>query len=126
MSPSYLGSIPAELGQLSNFKCLVLKDNKLTGVHVGDARVATLFKPRVSLLLSRFHTIGTWPACEPDRAPPHEKPTYRRGVFGDARIATLIEPHVSLSCLGSIPAELGQLSNLKNLNLARNQLTGVM
>jgi hypothetical protein len=47
-------------------------------------------------------------------------------VFGDARIATLIEPHVSLSCLGSIPAELGQLSNLKNLNLARNQLTGVM
>ena len=40
--------MPAELGQLSNLRSLRLNDNQLTGLYVGDARVATLFEPRVS------------------------------------------------------------------------------
>jgi Leucine-rich repeat (LRR) protein len=44
---------------------------------------------------------------------------------GDARVATLFEPRVSPSCLGSIPAGLGQLSNLQQLFLYNNKLTGL-
>jgi hypothetical protein len=46
-------------------------------------------------------------------------------LSGDVCIATLYEPLVSPSCPGSIPAELGQLSNLVDLTLRDNQLIGL-
>jgi hypothetical protein len=42
------------------------------------------------------------------------------------RFAILFELHVSLSFIGPIPAELGQLSNVSDLNLSDNLLTGVV
>ena len=37
-----------ELRQLSKLHSLDLSDNQLTGLQIGDAHIATLFKPHVS------------------------------------------------------------------------------
>jgi hypothetical protein len=71
-------SIPTELPQLSNLRALAIENNHLAGLSIGDARIATLFKP-----------------------------------------------HVAPSCLGSIPAEIGQLLRLEELFLGGGQLVGL-
>jgi Leucine-rich repeat (LRR) protein len=55
--PCYLGSIPAELGQLYNLKYLSVSHNKLTGLKIGDARVATIIYTHMSP-----HCLGSIPA----------------------------------------------------------------
>jgi hypothetical protein len=37
-----------------------------------------------------------------------------------------LKPHISPSCLGTIPVELSQLSELQQLYLYENQLTGLL
>ena len=101
------GEIPAELGSLTNLRVLNLQYNQLTGgipAELGDL-------------------------TKPDRVvpPPEQQPVDRGDTGGagqprpDLRSA---EPPAYNQLTGGIPAELGDLTNLKELRLNNNHLTG--
>ena len=99
------GSIPAELGNLANLKYLQLGGNQLSGTippQLGN--LANL----QSLQLAGNQLSGSIPA-----------------ELGN--LANLIDLTLSANQLsGSIPAELGNLANLKYLQLGGNQLSGTI
>jgi Leucine-rich repeat (LRR) protein len=89
------GPIPAELGQLANLWDLDLSDNNLTGT------------PSLSpLTCLQYEGIGLHSSVKSYQ---YDSVTWFLYV---------------LYALGPIPAELGQLANLKELLLDSNELTG--
>jgi Leucine-rich repeat (LRR) protein len=97
------GSIPAELGNLSNLQTLSLGSNQLTGSI--PAELASLSNLQ-QLELSRNQLTGSIPA--------------ELGNLSNLHNVELGQNELT----GSIPAELGNLSNLKFLSLVGNELTG--
>ena len=62
---------------------------------------------------------------EPELVAEHaHKPLGRRHGQGDSRARHCVESQLEHSLTGSIPAEIGNLSNLERLGLPNNQLTG--
>ena len=97
------GSIPAELGNLSDLDYLGLFDNELNGsipVELGNLSNLT------SLTLTSNQLGGSIPA--------------ELGNLSNLTGLDLVRNQLS----GSIPAELSNLSNLKGLHLESNQLSG--
>ncbi len=97
------GSIPAELGNLSNLTELVLWDNQLSGsipAELGNLSNLT------ELVLWDNQLSGSIPA--------------ELGNLSNLTELVLLDSQLS----GSIPAELGNLSNLVWLVLSDNQLSG--
>ena len=102
-SKNLSGSIPAELGNLSSLKQLVLENNQLSGSI--PAELGNLSTIEV-LDLSENQLSGSIPA-----------------ELGN--LSSLINLYLQGNQLtGSIPAELGNLSTIEVLNLSENQLTG--
>ena len=97
------GSIPVELGNLTNLTGLYLSDNELTGsipVELGNLTNLT------GLYLSDNELTGSIPA-----------------ELG--KLTSLTSLSLSRNKLtGSIPAELSKLTNLTSLSLSGNELTG--
>ena len=97
------GSIPAELGSLTNLQELSLSGNQLTGsIPVELGNLTNLQE----LSLGGNQLTGSIPA--------------ELGNLTNLQYLYLGGNHLA----GSIPAELGNLTNLQELNLSRNQLTG--
>ena len=97
------GTIPAELGQLTNLTDLMLANNELTGPIPTELSQLTNL---THLNLIKNMLTGTIPA-----------------ELGQLTNLT----HLSLGynkLTGTIPTELGQLTNLTHLNLRYNMLTG--
>ena len=99
------GTIPAELGQLTNLTVLYLHDNQLTGTIPTElARLSKL----TSLDLSTNQLTGAIPV--------------ELGNLENLTGLVLAENQLS----GAIPVELGNLENLEWLVLAENQLSGAI
>ena len=97
------GQIPTELGSLSNLRALVLSDNKLTGEIPSE--LGTLSKLQF-LNLSNNQLTGAIPT-----------------ELGNlSELETLSLEYNQLN--EEIPTELGGLTNLERLHLLNNQLTG--
>ena len=97
------GSIPAELGQLTNLKWLSLDRNQLSGSIPAELSQLTNLE---RLFLNHNQLSGSIPA--------------ELGQLTNLERLTLDSNQLS----GSIPAELGRLTNLERLNLSGNQLSG--
>ena len=99
------GTIPAELGSLTNLTSLGLRDNQLTGTIPAELGSLTNL---TRLTLNDNQLTGTIPAEL-------------------ARLSNLTDLGLSYNQLtGTIPAELGSLTNLTRLTLNDNQLTGTI
>ena len=98
------GTIPAELGSLSNLESLNLSSNELTGIPGELGNLSNL----ETLYLGFNELAGPIP-----------------GELGNlSNLETLYLGFNELA--GPIPTELGSLSNLKSLNLSNNRLTGTI
>jgi Leucine-rich repeat (LRR) protein len=102
-SNNLTGSIPAQIGQLSNLISLDLDDNKLTGVI--PPQIGSLSK-LIILNLGTNQLSGNIPT--------------EIGKLSNLGLLWLS----SNQLYGSIPAEIWQLKNLKKLNLNLNKLNG--
>ena len=102
----FTGSIPAELGKLSNLTRLDLSDNPwLTGSI--PAELGELSNLEWLTLSGNHGLTGSIPA-----------------ELGELSNLTRLDLSDNPGFTGSIPAELGELSNLEWLNLSDNRLTG--
>ncbi len=99
------GSIPAELGNLSNLERLYLDQNQLTGTIL--SQLGNLSSLRV-LRLRQNQLTGAIPS--------------ELGNLSSLRVLHLSQNQLT----GAIPSELGNLSSLRQLYLNRNQLTGTI
>ena len=97
------GTIPAELGGLTNLERLTLSDNYLTGPIPAELGGLTNLQ---SLTLSDNYLTGPIPA--------------ELGSLTNLQSLTLYDNYLG----GTIPAELGSLTNLERLDLSDNYLTG--
>ena len=97
------GTIPSELGSLSNLEILSLFQNKLTGTI--PAELGSLSKLTELGLFSNQLT-GTIPS--------------ELGSLSNLEILYLLQNELT----GTIPAELGSLSNLRELSLSQQQADG--
>ena len=97
------GSIPAELGQLTNLSSLYLNRNELTGSIPAELGQLTNLR---RLYLQNNELTGSIPA--------------ELGQLTNLNILALYDNELT----GSIPAELGQLANLKELQIGDNEFTG--
>ena len=102
--PFLTGSIPAELGNLSNLRRLAIAGNRFTGTSIpeelGNLRSLT------SLLLNQNELTGSIP----------------EELGNLSNLTSLYMGNNRLT--GSIPEELGNLSNLIVLHVSANRLTG--
>ena len=97
------GSIPPELGNLSNLRDLHLRENQLTGSIPSELGNLSNLQ---ELYLSNNQLTGSIPS--------------ELGNLSNLRGLYLYDNQLT----GSIPPELGNLSNLRDLYLSNNQLTG--
>lgn len=97
------GSIPPELGNLSNLKDLHLQDNQLSGAIPAELGNLTELE---TLQLYLNQLTGQIPAA--------------LGGLSNLQLLNLFSNQLS----GPIPAALGNLSNLSDLDLRANQLSG--
>ena len=100
-----VGTIPTELGNLSNLTHILLNENQLTGTiptELGNLSNLTY------LYLNENQLTGTIPT--------------ELGNLSNLRYLLLYENQLT----GTIPTELGNLSNLTDLLLYENQLTGTI
>ena len=99
------GTIPSELGNLSNLKRLDFRLNNLTGTIPSElGKLDSL----LDLYLSRNELTGTIPS--------------ELGDLGSLRTLVLSRNELT----GTIPSELGNLSNLERLDFRLNNLTGTI
>jgi Leucine-rich repeat (LRR) protein len=104
LEDNYLnGSIPPELGNLSNLEELWLYDNQLSGSIPPQSGNLSNLK---NFFLMKNQLSGSIPP--------------QLGNLSNLEALGLYSNRLS----GSIPPELGNLSNLRNLNLYSNQLSG--
>ena len=99
------GSVPAELGNLSNLEILSLHQNQLSGLIPAELGILSNLQ---ELYLGFNKLNGSIPV--------------ELGNLSNLEILSLHQNQLS----GSIPAELGALSHLHLLSLAGNQLAGVI
>ena len=99
------GTIPSELGQLTNLKYLFLEKNNLSGTIPSELGQLTNL---AYLYLEKNNLSGTIPS--------------ELGQLTNLRGLSLGENNLS----GSIPSELGQLTNLTRLYLGNNNLSGTI
>ena len=99
------GSIPTELGQLTNLETLHLNLNELSGSIPAELGQLTNLK---TLYLDGNQLSGSIPAA--------------LGKLTNLKSLFLLNNQLS----GSIPAELGQLTNLTLLNMSSNDLSGTI
>ena len=100
---SLSGSIPSELGNLTNLTIIDLPDNSLSGsIPSGLGNLTNL----IGLFLNNNSLSGSIPT--------------ELGNLTNLTILTLMNNYLS----GSIPSELGNLTNLTNLDLSFNSLSG--
>ena len=97
------GSIPSDVGSLTNLKILNLRDNELTGSIPAELGNLT------NLERLELHRNGLTGPIPPSL-----------GNLADLRLLYLNDNGLT----GTIPSSLGRLSNLRHLTLWRNQLTG--
>ena len=97
------GSIPGELGNLSNLESLYLSFNQLNAIPAQLGNLSNL--ERLSL---SFNQLSAIPA--------------QLGNLSNLRSLSVSSNQLS----GSIPAQLGNLSNLESLSLTGNQLSGAI
>ena len=123
------GTLPAQLGQLSELTQLYLNDNRLTGTI--PAELGSLSKLE-ALTLHDNRLTGTIPA-ELGSLPILERMTLSTNRLTGAipgELGSLAQMEVlNLSnnrLTGAIPGQLGSLSSLKDLDLANNRLTGAI
>ncbi len=121
------GSIPAELGDLTNLKYLALNNNSLSGSIPAELGDLTNLR---ELYLRENNLTGSIPAALGDLTNLEWLSLYNNGLTGSipAELGKLTSLEVlylqSNSLSGSIPAELGDLTNLEQLYLGSNSLTG--
>jgi len=128
-----LTSVPAEIGQLRSLEHLMLHSNKLTSV---PAAIRELRAAGCVVNLDDGVTtddgddarvLRTWRAMCPElqeRWPEDEQPEDWRGVgMENGRVVELVLQGFGLS--GAVPAEVGRLSALRELNLGGNWLTSL-
>ena len=121
------GSIPAELGSLSNLQRLWLKNNGLTGSI--PAELGNLSNLQ-GLYLSGNRLTGSIPSELGSLSNLVELNLYNNGLTGSipaelGNLTNLKQLHLDSNGLtGRIPAELGNLTNLTRLYLSDNQLSG--
>ncbi len=123
-----IGSIPVELGNLSNLASLVLTDNQLSGsipVELGDLSNLT------TLDLSGNRLRGSIPVELANLSNLINLRLCCNGLSGSipaelGNLSMLLDLHLGYGnqLSGSIPVELANLSNLKHLTLIGNQLSG--
>ncbi|GEM_PF-4962957 len=104
-NPNLTGSIPAELGNLSNLQSLLLYTNQLIGsipTELGNLNNLQL------LWLNNTNLTGSIPA----------------ELGSLSKLSSLDLAHNQLT--GTIPIELGNLDSLQSLILAANQLNGII
>ena len=123
------GSIPNQLGLLSNLTNLHLYRNRLTGsIPVGVILLSDL----TELNLSRNQLSGSIPTVLGDLSNLTRLELGGNQLTGSipthlAALTNLEEIHLYSNQLsGAIPSELGRLSNLTTLHLTDNELTGVI
>ena len=127
LNNNLVGTIPKELGQLSNLKVLNLYDNQLAGSIPPELGQLT----RLNLLsLWNNELTGSIPAELGQLSNLEELNLSGNKLTGSippelGQLVNLTSLSLTFNSLtGSIPAELGQLSNLEELNLNGNKLTG--
>ena len=128
-----LTSLPAEIGQLASLKHLYLGDNQLTSVPaaIRELRAAgcevSLDDDVTADSRDDARVLRTWRAMCPalqDRWPEDEQPEDWEGVtIENGRVVELKLEDFGLT--GAVPAEIGRLSALRELNLGLNQLTSL-
>ena len=126
-SSRLVGTIPPELGELSNLELLFLHASSLEGTI--PAELGALTKLR-NLRISRSRVGGPIPDelgslhnLEYLNLPQNQLSDSIPPGFGN--LANLVELHLDDNELtGSVPAEIGNLTRLASLTMARNQLSG--
>ena len=128
-----LTSLPAEIGQLASLKHLYLGDNQLTSVPaaIRELRAAgcevSLDDDVTADSRDDARVLRTWRAMCPalqESWPEDEQPEDWEGVtIENGRVVELELEDFGLT--GAVPAEIGRLSALRELNLGVNQLTSV-
>ena len=121
------GSIPAELGDLTNLNELLLDDNGLTGsipAELGDmTNLGRLDLARNSLTGSIPTEMGDMTNLWGLNLSNNNLTGSIPSELGD--LTSLVDLNLKYNSLtGSIPADLGDLTNLRDLNLSSNDLTG--
>ena len=128
-SNNLVGTIPAELGNLSELTSLALQDNQLTGGMPSE--LSTLSKLE-HLGLWGNQLSGTLPSWLGSLSNLKEIWLSGNQLTGEipsslGNLSSLEELNLRNNNLtGTIPSELGNLSNLKELRLRGNQLTGAI
>ena len=121
------GSIPGELGQLTNLEYLSLFDNKLIGSIPGELGQLTNL---AYLNLSLNELTGSIPSELGNLTNLQELEIRHTSLTGSipaelGNLTNLTQLWLNNNNLtGSIPAELGNLTNLQMLTLTENDLTG--
>ena len=134
-----LTSVPAEIGQLTSLIKLSLYGNQLTSVPAAirelDAGGCNVYlddgvRVDVTRTFDDEGDVGvlrTWRAMCPELQewwPEDEQPEDWEGVeMGNGRVVELVLEDFGLT--GAVPAEIGRLSALRELNLGLNQLTSL-
>ena len=123
------GSIPDELGDLASLTALYLRDNQLKGTIPAElGNLASL----TALGLSRNQLTGTIPAELGDLASLQELGLWNNQLTGPippelGDLSSLQGLYLQNNQLtGAIPPQLGNLSSLQRLDLGGNQLTGAI